>query len=430
MDIISKHHMRSLVWLLLLIVLGAGCNDDEVGATSEVQLLSFGPTGSKPGETLIFIGNNLDKVTSIELVGATVDRAAFAIQTPSRIEFTIPKESGEGKVILKTPAGDLTSKTILSFEVLPTIASIPIEARPGSNITIKGDFLQWVKGVRFAKDTTVTAFVSQSYSELVVTVPMNAQSGTVVFLGGGTEPVNIESEKELAITLPKLTEITPIPAERGKPISLKGKDLDLVKSVMFKGSAEAVTEFISKTPTELQLMVPEKAAKGLVSIMSYSGIIIDSTQPLTFVGDLPDLPPLTYAIYDDKLMNGWQDWGWGNTNDKASTELVRMGLAAIKVDFKGSWGAIKFANGSLNTTPYALVTFSVYGGKDTDGKKMNVAANGGKALSISIKEGAWTTFNLSLKDLGEPGVLKDLSLQETGWSGTVYIDHVGLKSEK
>ena len=71
---------------LLCLVLSLGvitsCEKEEDPNSGRVELLSFGPTGANHGDTLRFIGNNLDKVTAIVFTGtdATVEKAAFKQQ--------------------------------------------------------------------------------------------------------------------------------------------------------------------------------------------------------------------------------------------------------------------------------------------------------------------------------------------------------------
>jgi RNase P/RNase MRP subunit p29 len=271
----------SVLCMILSVALVTACNDDDEDVNSgEVQLLSFGPSGVKPGEEISFIGNNLDKVTSIELTGASVPSAAFTKQTTELITLNVPKETEEGLVTLKTSAGDIISKTMLSFEVPVTIKTVTATAKPGTNVTITGDFLNWVTGVRFARDTTVTKFVSQTLTELVVTVPINAQTGTLVLYSGGTEPLSTETEKELIVTLPGITAMSPNPAAKGKNLTITGTNLDLAEGVLFTGSAAAVTKFVSKSATQIVVTVPQDAAKGKVSLVTYSKVEVISKDDL------------------------------------------------------------------------------------------------------------------------------------------------------
>ncbi|WP_234645108.1 IPT/TIG domain-containing protein [Dyadobacter sp. CY356] len=424
---ITNKRFFTILCLIMFVGVFTACKENDVAATDEVQLLSFGPSGVKPGEQISFIGTNLDKVTAIELKNATVPSSAFVKQSSELIVLVVPTETSEGTVTLKTPAGDIVSKTILSFEVAVKIESVPESARPGENITIKGQYLNWIKEVRFAKDTAVIQFVSQTLNELVVTVPFGAQTGPLIFSAGGTEPLTIETEKDLVIALPTVKSIAPNPAEREKELTITGTNLDLVQGVLLKGLTAPVTEFVSKTATQLVLKIPKTANKGIVTLVAYSGITIESADALKFVGDLPDLAPLKYAIYEDAIMNGWSNWGWGSTADFASTDNVRDGNDAAKLTFTGAWGALKFAGASVATASYSEITFSVFGLPGTEGKKLNVVANTGSPFVIILKEGVWTEYKLSKSDLGNPATITELMFQETGWSGSVYLDHIGLR---
>lgn len=427
MKTIQNSRFFRVIYFVLFLGLMAACQEDDVSTSSEVQLLSFGPTGTKPGGEIQFIGKNLSKVTSIELKDATVDKAAFLTQTDELITIKVPLTASEGQVTLKTTDGDVVSKTILSFDVAVVITSFTEEVRPGDNVTIKGEYLNWVTEVRFAKDTAVTEFVSQTPTELVVQVPFGAETGALIISAGGTEPETIETETELKVTLPSITSLVPNPAEKEKNLSIKGANLDLTMGVLFKGITTPITEFVSKSATEIVVKIPAKANKGKVTLVAYSGVTVESPQNLTFVDDLPDLAPLKYAMYEDGLLNSWQNWGWGNTADLASADNVRDGEASAKVTFTGSWGAVKFANGSVSTSAYSEFAISVFGTPGTGDKTINVSANDGKTYVITIKEGAWTEFKIPLADLGKPATITTLMLQETGWSGTIYLDHIGLR---
>ena len=67
-------------------------NDDEVNS-GKVELLSFGPTGANPGDTVRFFGSNLQKVTAIQFTGeaaATVEQKDFKTQTSELILLLLP----------------------------------------------------------------------------------------------------------------------------------------------------------------------------------------------------------------------------------------------------------------------------------------------------------------------------------------------------
>lgn len=426
-------YMRTALLLVAVLSMGflISCEEDDENS-GLVELLSFGPTGVQHGDDIVFIGNNLNKVTEIDLVGVSIPSSGFKSQTADKIVLTVPETAEEGPVTLKTPAGDIVSKTVLSFEVTVAITGTPAEAKPGTDITITGEYMNWVTEVWFPDGVLVTEFVSASLNELVVTVPMEAVSGTITLIGGGTEPVEVESEDAIEITLPTITGMAPNPAERGEPLTITGTDLDLVAKVQFKGNAE-VTDFTSVSETEIVLTLPEEANQGKVTLVTYSGVAVESSQNLSIVGALPPLAPLASVIYSDQLENGWQKWGgWGGgSSDLNSTEFVRMGEKAIKVIFAGGWGGpMQFGGATTSTTGRTEFAISIYGGAGTGGKNVNlIVKNGGDATEkqLTITEGEWVEFKIPLSELGSYPQITEMFLQDRDWSGTLYVDFIGLR---
>ena len=285
------------LWLACFGVLTlAGCDKDDDTDNGLVQLLSFGPSGIQHGEDIHFIGNNLQKVTAIQFVGARVEKAAFKSQSAETIVLVLPETVESGKVILITDQGEIESVSALNLEIPLQITGFTPKVKPGQNLTIQGKFLNWVTQIRFNKDIVVTEFVSKSVNELVVTLPMNVQSGEIALSVEGTEPLTVETEEPLEVVLPAVTGFEPSPAEREKEFTITGTDLDLVKGVLFKGLTEPITEFVSQSETAIKLVIPAAANRGTISLIAFSDVVVESEEAVLFVGDLPPLPALRYVF--------------------------------------------------------------------------------------------------------------------------------------
>src|SRR6186997_1799 len=147
-------NIYNMRWLVLLgIIAGTffnACKKDTADENSGVtELLSFGPTGAQPGDTIRFFGNNLNTVTDIEFTGATVASSNFVSQTNQEILVVVPTETEKGYVTLKSSTGDVTSKTQFNIGIATTVSSVTSVARPGEDITIQGEYLNWVTTVTF-----------------------------------------------------------------------------------------------------------------------------------------------------------------------------------------------------------------------------------------------------------------------------------------
>lgn len=363
----NLYNIRLLLLVCLMVSFGflTSCNDDDEDTISSngVELLSFGPTGVKHGETIKFIGHNLDQVESIELVNATITKAQFTSQSSELIELVVPQEAEEGRVTLITTDGqEITSKTVLSFEVPVTVASATLnsasgEARPGSTITITGNYINWIEGVIFGSSPdTLTEFDRQTMTELVLTVPNYARSGKLTILTGGTEPLEIESEEEFSVPLPTITNVTPATIAYEGNVTITGTNLDLVEGIKFPDVTEPVTEFVSKTENQIVVQYPAKAKSGKVTVVSYSGIDIESEQSVTVPSPtITTVSPTTIAIGADLTITG--------TNLEFVEGITFTGVTVAVTEFVSKTAnqiVVKVPTGTTNGK-ISLVTYS--GGK-------------------------------------------------------------------
>ena len=268
----------------LLIVASCDKDDDDVTST-KVELLSFGPTGAKHGDTLRFIGHNLNKVTAIVFTGnnATVNQSDFKQQTSDLIRLIVPQSAEKGYVTLKTPEGDIVSKTQFNLDVLTTITSITPQARPGTDVTINGTYLNWVDRITFNRDKLVETFVSKTFNQIVVKVPDDAQTGPLILHYGGTDSADVQTADTLRVTLPVSTSLSPNPIKPLTNLTITGTDLDLAKKVIFTGVTAPVTAFVSQSPTQIVVAVPATARKGKLTLEAASGVQTSSANDLDIV---------------------------------------------------------------------------------------------------------------------------------------------------
>lgn len=270
-----------MITLLATSAVLVSCKDDNE-ETTEVVLFSFGPAGIQHGETVKFIGMNLDRVSSIILPGVEVQSSSFVTNTSRLIEITVPQEAEAGLVTLRTPDGDITTKTPLNFKVPVVLSSITPEARPGGEISIKGNLVNWIEEIIFNDGISVTEFQSKSTTELKVKVPANAQTGFLIFKSGGVDPESFASTEELKVTLPAVTAISPASIRHTGSLTITGTDLDLVTSLTFAGD-KTVTQFESQSATQIVVTVPSGTLKGKITLKQTSPVNVVTAEDLTII---------------------------------------------------------------------------------------------------------------------------------------------------
>jgi hypothetical protein len=279
--------IQMIICFFLTIGIVASCNKDDDDTGSDlVELNSFGPTGARHGDTIKFIGNNLNRVSAIQFTGGTaavVDQKDFKEHNSGLIRLLVPQAAEKGYVTLKTPEGDIVTKTQFNISVTTTVTSVTSPARPGANITINGNYLNWVDKITFNKDKVVQTFVSKSMSQLVVTVPADAQTGPLILHYTGTDSSEVQTNDTLKVILPAISSFSPNPVKHQTNVTITGTDLDLTNKVWFTGVSTAVTSFVSQTATQLVVNVPASTQKGKVKLEAASGVQTTSSGDLDVV---------------------------------------------------------------------------------------------------------------------------------------------------
>jgi len=305
-----KFRNRALL-LAALCVVSAGlfltsCEGEEQ-EDPKVALKSFGPMPIARGAELKFIGANLDKVTAVVLPD-NITITTFTLKTPTLLTLTVPQEAMPGYVILKTPDGDITTKTQIGFSEPISIAGFtPVTVKAGEELTITGDYLNLVGEVILTDRITVAEddFTSHSRTEIKLVVPPEAQTGKIAVSNAAEEPVIVYSSTSLTVKLPAFTSVSPNPVKAGTALTIAGTDLDLVETITLGGNKTiAAADFVSQSATEIVITVPADTKDGEVTIIPASGVEVTSADELMMVVPTVSVTPVTLKNGQDITVTG------------------------------------------------------------------------------------------------------------------------------
>jgi len=306
---IKFHNWALLIATLCVVSAGllvTSCEGKEEEDT-KVVLQSFGPMPIARGAELKFIGLNLDKVTAVVLPN-DITITTFTKKEPTLLTLTVPQEAMPGYVMLKTPDGNITTKTTIGFSEPISIASFtPATVKAGDVLTITGDYLNLVGEVILSDRIVVSEddFTSHTRTEIKLEVPATAQTGKIAVSNGEEEPIIVYSAATLNVTLPAFTSVTPNPVKAGTNLTIAGTNLDLVLSVKLGGGKEIDAEdFDSHNATQIVISVPEDTKDGKVIMVPASGVEVTSAADLVMVIPTVAVTPVTLKNGQDITVTG------------------------------------------------------------------------------------------------------------------------------
>lgn len=296
----------------------------------------------------------------------TIREDQFVKHDRYTIQVAIPVEAKTGKIKLtdlaETPV-ELETEDILTVN-LPTAASIDnTNPKAGQAITITGESLSQIAGVKFTGDPNViTDFtVSADGKSLSVVVPIKATDGEVTLVT--KSGVEIPAGSIITVVPTNLT-AAPSPVKNGNNLTISGKDLDLVTGVSFAND-DTLRTLESQTSTQIVVKVPTKAQDGDAVLHLANGKTVGVA--ITLVK--PEVTSVTPAsvVAGNQVMFRGTDLDLVEsvsfpgdvtlTADAAKTRITASAIGTVVPEAAyGSGATLNLKNGTKVAVPASLLT--------------------------------------------------------------------------
>lgn len=249
-----------------------------------VVLEAYGPNPVLRGNDLTFIGQNLDKVTSVVLpVDIEIPASSFKDVTPNSFKVTVPIEAEAGEITIYYDGGKIVPVTTLSyaepFYLDELIADETVVQ--GDSVTVKGDYLNNIALIGFsgAKVTVPSEeFGTWNRYQITFAIPRGAASGKVYVADANGNQVF--SETDINVLQPTVTAVSPADVRPGDVVTIAGTLLDQIDVVKFTGGSD-ITEFKSVAADKLQVEVPWNVQDGVITLTSAAGESLTTTNAIT-----------------------------------------------------------------------------------------------------------------------------------------------------
>ena len=433
----NKTYKFPALWMMCLMLFSCltftACDNGDDEDTNQykggISLNVFGPSHVSRGGVLRFLGSGMDKVTAVAIPGCD-DITDIEVVSDTEIRVTVPQTAQPGLVVLKTPKGDITTKTELTFtEPIALEAFAPAEVKPGSELTITGEYLNLIKEVIFADEVTVPAdeFVSQSRQEIKVIVPDSAQTGKFILSDGAEIPNWIYSEGELEVTLPSVeAPLDLVDKKPGDVIRVSGENFDLVKKVqMPNGDEVEFTMTASSEGDELTFTLPDNVSDGEITVLPASDVkvvvatvVVATPSNVVAVpavnlrgGDMITLKGTNMDLVTDVTFPGVEE-AVGLESQNSTEIKVLMPAAAISGDLQlntnsGKATAVSIATAKPENISYSAATGPAGEALTVKGVNMDVvsAVVFSGNVEVTVSDATATAISLTVPTTAETGAL-------------------------
>lgn len=245
------------------------------------------PAVIQPGAVLTINGEYLNLVNEVIFAdNVSVKAEDFVSHSRYKIEVIVPEEARTGKVILSDGAeipNWIYSDDILQV-ITPTVAKVSsprgeaealgsVVCKQGETITVSGQFFNLVSSVKIGDENDYLEIeregldIASDGKSLSFALPDIAPDGdiNIVCQSGVEVPV-----AKLETVAPSECVASPVPAKNGQPLTISGKDLDVVASIEMPNVSETV-EFNYADGKIVIAAVPALAQEGNLVLRMANG---------------------------------------------------------------------------------------------------------------------------------------------------------------
>ena len=274
---------------LKLVSKFASGGDTVVPVTSDYPFLTaFATKRANGGLSLLVVNTNSSATvnTQFSLSGyapaatATTYQYGEAEDTRQSMGATVDLTQGSLSGIAPTfsttfPPYSMTVINLAPAPPAPTITSFtPTSGPVGTVTTLTGTGLSGVSAVRFHNSSATVFSANAAGTQLTVTVPKGAATGTItVTTPGGSVKT---ATNFTVISPPTITSFTPISGPVGTVVTLTGTNFGGVSAVRFH-NANAKTFSANAGGTQLTVTVPSGAGTGTITVTTPGGSVKTAT---------------------------------------------------------------------------------------------------------------------------------------------------------
>ncbi|MDB6058601.1 MAG: domain, repeat protein [Verrucomicrobiales bacterium] len=223
-------------------------------------IASFPQTGAI-GSSITLTGAHFTVSTTVKFNGTSA--AVFTPTTDTQLTVTVPNGATSGAITAANTSGSWVSSNLFYF--MPGIQSFsPVNARPGTNVVIKGTNFLGVTTVAFGGLNAII-FTTNNNTQITAVVPENAVTGLLHV----TTPAGQFISTSNVFVNPNIVSFSPSIGDVGTEITINGTNLNgsgLV--VRFNGVQASVT---STSFNQLKAVVPSGAMSGAITAQTSDG---------------------------------------------------------------------------------------------------------------------------------------------------------------
>jgi len=283
-----KKVIRILLSTAAVAAVVASCAKEPAGYEVDktaVVLEAYGPNPVLRGATLTFVGQNLDKITSVEL-GGGVTITEFTDKSANKFTLTVPIEAEAGAPVLTYAGGTITAKTALTFTEPFYITKVTGSADPlvpGDLLTIEGDYLNNIVSVGFANNQNAVT-LSESFTEatrykIIAPVARGAVSGRIFIADANGN--QFYSEESLTVSQPTVGAVSPATARPGDEVTISGTMFSSIDAITFAGSSAIEADgFEVVSEKSIKVTVPADVHDGAIALLTAAGEKLQTTNEI------------------------------------------------------------------------------------------------------------------------------------------------------